>query len=200
MARNFAEIAFSDAAKELQEKYGSRNSYSRMEKFSEVNGLTNGEFSFIENQNSFYLSSIGSNGFPYIQHRGGPKGFLKVLDSKRVGFIDFTGNKQYVSVGNIATNSKVSLIMVDYPRKSRLKIYAKAEVIQLEEQPELYELLDLDDYKFRPERMLVLHIEAYDWNCPQHITPRYTVDDVETALIPQQKYIAKLEQEIKELK
>ena len=200
MARNFAEIAFSDAAKELQEKYGSRNSYSRMEKFSEVNGLTNGEFSFIENQNSFYLSSIGSNGFPYIQHRGGPKGFLKVLDSKRVGFIDFTGNKQYVSVGNIATNSKVSLIMVDYPRKSRLKIYAKAEVIQLEEQPELYELLDLDDYKFRPERMLVLHIEAYDWNCPQHITPRYTVDDVETALIPQQKHIAKLEQEIRELK
>jgi predicted pyridoxine 5'-phosphate oxidase superfamily flavin-nucleotide-binding protein len=200
MARNFAEIAFSDAAKELQEKYGSRNSYSRMEKFSEVNGLTDGEFTFIENQNSFYLSSIGSNGFPYIQHRGGPKGFLKVLDSKRVGFIDFTGNKQYVSVGNIATNAKVSLIMVDYPRKARLKIYAKAEVIQLEEQPELYDLLDLDDYKFRPERMFVLHIEAYDWNCPQHITPRYTVDDVETALIPQQKHIAKLEQEIRELK
>ncbi len=200
MARNFAEIAFSDAAKELQKKYGSRNSYSRMEKFSEVNGLTDGEFSFIEDQNSFYLSSIGSNGFPYIQHRGGPKGFLKILDSKRVGFIDFAGNKQYVSVGNIATNRKVSLIMIDYPRKARLKIYAKAEVIELDEQPELYDLLDLDDYKFRPERMLVLHIEAYDWNCPQHITPRYTVDDVETALIPQQKYISKLEQEIKELK
>jgi len=199
MARNFAEIAFSDAAKELQEKYGSRNSYSRMEKFSEVNGLTEGEFSFIENQNSFYLASLGTNGFPYIQHRGGPKGFLKVLDSKRVGFIDFTGNKLYVSVGNIATNTKVSLIMVDYPRKARLKIYAKAEVIQLEEQPELYDLLNLDDYKFRPERMLVLHIEAYDWNCPQHITPRYTVDEVETSLIPQQKYIAKLEQQIKVL-
>jgi predicted pyridoxine 5'-phosphate oxidase superfamily flavin-nucleotide-binding protein len=200
MAKNYPEIAFSDAAKELQKKYGSRNSYARMEKFSEVNGLTDGEFSFIENQNSFYLSSVGSNGFPYIQHRGGPKGFLKVLDSKRVGFIDFTGNKQYVSVGNIATNAKVSLIMIDYPRKARLKIYAKAEVVELDEQPELYDLLDLSDYKFRPERMLVLHIEAYDWNCPQHITPRYTVDDVETALIPQQKYIAKLEQEIKELK
>ena len=171
-----------------------------MEKYSEVNGLTDGEYSFIENQDSFYLSSIGSNGFPYIQHRGGPKGFLKVLDSKRVGFIDFSGNKQYVSVGNIATNAKVSLIMIDYPRKARLKIYATAEVIELDEQPELYDLLDLDDYKFRPERMLVLHIEAYDWNCPQHITPRYTVDDVETALIPQQKYIAKLEQELKKLK
>ena len=199
MAKNYPEIAFSDAAKELQKKYGSRNSYARMEKFSEVNGLTDGEFSFIENQNSFYLSSIGSNGFPYIQHRGGPKGFLKVLDSKRVGFIDFTGNKQYVSVGNIATNAKVSLIMIDYPRKARLKIYAKADVIELDESPELYNSLDLSDYKFRPERMLVLHIEAYDWNCPQHITPRYTVDEIETALVPQQKYIAKLEQEIKEL-
>lgn len=200
MARNFAEIAFSDASKRLQEKYGSRNSYSRMEKYSEVNGLTDGEFSFIENQNSFYMSSLGTNGYPYIQHRGGPKGFLKVLDSKRIGFIDFSGNKQYVTVGNITTNAKVSLIMIDYPRKARLKIYATAEVIELQDQPKLYDLLDLDDYKFRPERMMVLNIEAYDWNCPQHITPRYTVDEIETALIPQQEYIAKLEQEIKELK
>ena len=200
MARNYPEIAFSDAAKELQKKYGSRNSYSRLEKFSEVNGLTDGEFSFIENQNSFYLSSIGSNGFPYIQHRGGPKGFLKVLDSKSVGFIDFSGNKQYVSVGNIATNAKVSLIMIDYPRKARLKIYAKAEVVELEENPELYDSLDLEDYKFRPERMLVLHIEAYDWNCPQHITPRYTAEEINEAFIPQQKYISKLEVEIKKLK
>lgn len=200
MARNFAEIAFSDASKRLQEKYGSRNSYSRMEKYSEVNGLTDGEFSFIENQNSFYMSSLGTNGYPYIQHRGGPKGFLKVLDSKRIGFIDFSGNKQYVTVGNITTNAKVSLIMIDYPRKARLKIYATAEVIELQDQPKLYDLLDLDDYKFRPERMMVLNIEAYDWNCPQHITPRYTVDEIETALIPQQEYIAKLEQELKELK
>ena len=200
MARNYPEIAFSDAAKELQKKYGSRNSYSRLEKFSEVNGLTDGEFSFIENQNSFYLSSIGSNGFPYIQHRGGPKGFLKVLDSKSVGFIDFSGNKQYVSVGNIATNAKVSLIMIDYPRKARLKIYATAEVVELEENPELYDSLDLEDYKFRPERMLVLHIEAYDWNCPQHITPRYTAEEINEAFIPQQKYISKLEVEIKKLK
>lgn len=200
MARNYPEIAFSDAAKELQKKYGSRNSYSRLEKFSEVNGLTDGEFSFIENQDSFYLSSIGSNGFPYIQHRGGPKGFLKVLDSKSVGFIDFSGNKQYVSVGNIATNAKVSLIMIDYPRKARLKIYATAEVVELEENQELYDSLDLEDYKFRPERMLVLHIEAYDWNCPQHITPRYTAEEINEAFIPQQKYISKLEVEIKKLK
>lgn len=200
MAKNFAEIAFSDAAKSLQEKYGSRNSYASMEKFSVIDGLTDGEISFIENQHSFYMASTGSNGFPYIQHRGGPKGFLKVLGPKRIGFIDFSGNKQYVTVGNMATNKKVALIMIDYPKKTRLKIYAKAEVVELDKNRELYELLALDDYKFRPERMLVLNIEAYDWNCPQHIIPKYTVDEIEAALIPQQNYITKLEQQIKALK
>ena len=200
MAKNFAEIAFSDAAKSLQKKYGSRNSYASMEKFSVIDGLTDGEISFIENQHSFYMASTGSNGFPYIQHRGGPKGFLKVLGPKRIGFIDFSGNKQYVTVGNMATNKKVALIMIDYPKKTRLKIYAKAEVVELDKNRELYELLALDDYKFRPERMLVLNIEAYDWNCPQHIIPKYTVNEIEAALIPQQNYIAKLEQQIKALK
>jgi len=200
MAKNFGEIAFSDAAKKLQEKYGSRNNYARMEKFSVIDGLTDGEISFIENQHSFYIASTGSNGFPYIQHRGGPKGFLKVLDSKRIGFIDFSGNKQFVSVGNIATNSKVALIMIDYPQKARLKLYAKATIVALNEDPELYELLDLAAYKYKPERMLILNIEAYDWNCPQHIIPKYTISEIEAALTPQQNYIAKLEQEIKALK
>lgn len=200
MAKNFAEIAFTDAVKKLQEKHGSRNGYERMEKFSEVNGLTNQEMSFVENRDSFYLASIGTNEYPYIQHRGGPKGFLKVLDSKRLGFIDFAGNKQYVSVGNMATNNNVSLIMIDYPTRTRLKIFAKAEVVALKDNLELYELLDLDDYKFRPERMMVFHIEAYDWNCPQHIIHRYTIDEIETVFSPQQKYIASLEEEIKELK
>lgn len=200
MAKNFAEIAFTDAVKKLQEKHGSRNGYERMEKFSEVNGLTNQEMFFVENRDSFYLASIGTNEYPYIQHRGGPKGFLKVLDSKRLGFIDFAGNKQYVSVGNMATNNNVSLIMIDYPTRARLKIFAKAEVVELKDNLELYELLDLDDYKFRPERMMVFHIEAYDWNCPQHIIPRYTIDEIETAFSPQQEYIESLEKEIKELK
>jgi len=200
MAKNFAEIAFTDAVKKLQEKYGSRTSYGRMEKFSVVDGLTEGEMSFIQERDSFYLATIGVKEFPYIQHRGGPKGFLKVLDSKRLGFIDFIGNKQYVSVGNMATNNNVSLIMIDYPTRSRLKIFAKAEIVELKDNPELYDLLDLKDYKFRPERMMVFDIEAYDWNCPQHITPRYTVDEINEAFLPQQNYITKLEQEIIELK
>jgi predicted pyridoxine 5'-phosphate oxidase superfamily flavin-nucleotide-binding protein len=185
MAKNFAEIAFTDAVKKLQEKHGSLRGYERMERFSKVDGLTDHEMSFIQNRDSFYLASIGAKEFPYIQHRGGPKGFLKVLDSKRLGFIDFIGNRQYVSVGNMATNNNVSLIMIDYPTRTRLKIYAKSEVIELKDNPELYEILDLEDYKFRPERMIVFQIESYDWNCPQHITPRYTTEEIEAAFLPQ---------------
>lgn len=200
MAKNFAEIAFTEAVKKLQEKHGSRKSYERMEKFSIVDGLTSNEITFIQNRDSFYLASIGVKEFPYIQHRGGPKGFLKILDSKRIGFIDFIGNKQYVSVGNIATNNNVSLIMIDYPTRTRLKIFAKAEVVELKDNPELFEFLNLEDYKFRPERMIVFNIEAYDWNCPQHIKPRYTVDEINDAFLPQQDYMEKLEAEIRELK
>ncbi|WP_237274429.1 pyridoxamine 5'-phosphate oxidase family protein [Tenacibaculum ovolyticum] len=200
MAKNFAEIAFTTAVKKLQEKHGSRNRYERMEKLNVIDGLTSSEVLFIKNRDSFYLASIGVKEYPYVQHRGGPKGFLKVLDSKRIGFIDFVGNRQYVSVGNIETNNKVSLIMIDYPTKTRLKIFATAEVLELKDDPELYEQLNLEDYKFRPERMLIFNIEAYDWNCPQHIIPRYTINEINEAFVPQKEYITKLEEEIKNLK
>ncbi|MFT3936161.1 MAG: pyridoxamine 5'-phosphate oxidase family protein [Chitinophagaceae bacterium] len=200
MAKNFASIAFSPAAKELQEKLGSRRAYARLEKESYVDGLTESEIEFIGEGDSFYMASMGANGYPYVQHRGGPKGFLKVLNDKQLGFIDFSGNRQYVSVGNLTTNNKVALIMVDYPTRTRLKIYAKARIVELEDEPELLTRLNLDDYKARPERMMVLDIEAYDWNCPQHITPRYTVEEIEKAIAPQRQYIAQLEAEIKALK
>lgn len=199
MAQNFHQIAFTDAVKALQTEHGSRSSYERMEKFNVVDGLSENEMGFIANRDSFYLASFGANHFPYIQHRGGPKGFLKVLDKHRIGFIDFSGNKQYITVGNLATNNNVALIMVDYPSQSRLKIYAKAEIVELKDNPELLASLDLDDYKFRAELMMVFHIEAYDWNCPQHITPRYTAEEIQIALQPQQDYIAKLEEENKRL-
>ncbi len=200
MAKNFATLAFTDAVKAMQEKAGSRASYARMEKENYIDGLTENEIDFIAQRDSFYLSSIGENGFPYIQHRGGPKGFIKVLDPRRIGFIDFRGNMQYISVGNIATNNNVALIMVDYPARARLKILAKAAVVELKDDPSLYELLDLKDYKFKPERMMVLHVEAYDWNCPQHITPRYTVEDIETAFAGQRNQITTLQAEVKALK
>ena len=200
MAVNFAEIAFTDAVKEMQEKHGSRRAYERMEKLNIVDGLSINEMEFIRNQDSFFMASFGASDFPYIQHRGGLKGFLKVLDPKRIAFIDFTGNKQYISIGNLVTNKNVALIMVDYPNRARLKIYAKAEIIELKDNMELYDLLLQGDYIFKAERMMIFHIEAFDWNCPQHITPRYTVEDIESALAPQREYIAKLESELKKLK
>ena len=200
MAKNFAAIAFTDAVKAMQEKLGSRSSYARMERDTSIDGLTENEIDFIAQRDSFYMASIGENNFPYIQHRGGPKGFLKVLDAKRIGFIDFRGNMQYISTGNIATNNNVALIMVDYPARARLKILAKAEIVGLIDDPSLYDLLDLDDYKFKPEQMMIFNIEAYDWNCPQHITPRYTAEDIEEAFAGQRNYLAKLETEIEELK
>lgn len=200
MAKNFAEIAFTTAVKEMQEKLGSRSTYARMERDTYVDGLTENELDFISQRDSFYMASIGENNFPYIQHRGGPKGFLKVLDAKRLGFIDFKGNMQYITVGNMATNNNVALIMVDYPARARLKILARMEILELKDDPALYDQLDLSEYKFRPERMMVLHVEAYDWNCPQHIIPRYTLADIEIAFTSQRSQIAGLEKEIKELK
>lgn len=200
MAKNYASLAFTTAVKEMQEKLGSRAGYARLEKSTYVDGLTENETDYISKRDSFYMATISENGYPYIQHRGGPKGFVKVLDPKRLGIIDFKGNSQYISVGNIATHSNVALIMVDYPARARLKIFAKASIIELKEDPALYDLLHPEGYKFRPERMMIFTVEAYDWNCPQHITPRYTVEDIEEIYASQLEYIGKLEAEIKTLK
>lgn len=197
---NYAEIAFSDVAKKFQEKAGSRASYARMEKQDVTDSLTENEIEFISDRDSFYLSTVGENGFPYIQHRGGPKGFLKVLDKDRLGFIDFQGNKQFISTGNISTNPKVALLLMNYAAKVRLKIFAEAELVELKDRPELFSQLNLSDYKFKPERMMIFHVRAFNWNCPQHITPRYTLDEIEEAFESQKQHVRGLEEEIKLLK
>lgn len=197
---NYSSIAFSEASKKIQEKAGSRVNYARMEKQPQEDGLTENEIDFISERDGFYMATVGDNGFPYIQFRGGPKGFLKVLDGKRLGFIDFRGNMQYISAGNLATNNKVALILMDYAAKARLKIYAEAEIVELKDDPALLNQLNIADYKFRPERMMVLHIKAFSWNCPQHITPRYTLEEIEEGFASQLEHIASLEAEIKELK
>jgi predicted pyridoxine 5'-phosphate oxidase superfamily flavin-nucleotide-binding protein len=197
---NYAAIAFSDASKVLQLEFGSRNTYERVEKNNVVEGLSVNETAFISQQDHFYMASFGENEYPYIQHRGGPKGFVKVLDAKTIAFVDFSGNKQYISVGNLATNSHVALIMISYPHQARLKMYAQARIIHLDENPGLFDEIDPHDYKHKPERMVVLEIQAYDWNCPQHITPRYTADEVESAFASQRKYVSDLETENKRLK
>ncbi|RYU96732.1 pyridoxamine 5'-phosphate oxidase family protein [Emticicia agri] len=132
----YGKIAFGNAAKAFQEEAGSRGIYARMERENKKEGLSTYEVSFIAQRDSFYMASITESGFPYIQHRGGPKGFLKVLDEKRLGFIDFGGNKQYVSVGNFESNPNVSLFLMDYAHKIRLKIFARAEVVELADNDE----------------------------------------------------------------
>ena len=196
----YSELAFSEASKRLQVIAGSRNNYARMEQQHQSDTLTEAEVEFISLRDSFYMATVGENGFPYIQFRGGPKGFVKVLDKKRIAFIDFSGNKQFISVGNLETNNKVSIILLDYPSKTRLKLYAEAELVELNDNPALFETLNLADYKFRPERMIILHIKAYNWNCPQHITPRFTMEEIEEAFAPQAEYIRNLEEQIRDLK
>lgn len=171
-----------------------------MEKTSYVDGLTEHETEYIAQQKSFYMATYGENGYPYVQHRGGPAGFVKVIDTSTIGIVDFVGNRQYISVGNLLRNPKVAIIMVSYPNRARLKIYAEAEIVELKDDDHLFELLQPDDYKFRPERMMLFKIKAYDWNCPQHITPRFTVNQIGEVLAPQKKYIADLEQQIAILK
>lgn len=197
---NYAKLAFTDAIKKIQEKIGSRNSYARMEQMTYVEGLTEYETEFISMQDSFYIASYGENEFPYVNFRGGPPGFIKILDNKTIGIVDFIGNRQYISIGNISKNPKVALIMVCYPRRARLKIYAEAEVIDIKDNPELFEQLKPEDYKFKPEHLMVFKIAAYDWNCPQHITPKFTAIEIEEAFAPQKKYIADLEDQVKKLK
>lgn len=197
---NYAELAFTDAIKKLQERLGSRGNYDRVEKMSYVDGLTDYETEFITQMDSFYVASFGDNGFPYIQHRGGPKGFIKIIDNTTIGIVDFAGNRQYISVGNISKNPKVSLIFVSYPLRTRLKIYAEAETIEMSEDNHLYNFLKPKDYKFRPERMIIFKIKAYDWNCPQHITPKYSASEMEALFAPQTEYINKLELEVRTLR
>ena len=125
---------------------------------------------------------------------------MQVLDRRRIGFIDFSGNKQYITTGNLATNNKVALIMVDYPSRTRLKILAKASVVELKDDPALFEQLKPGNYNFKAERMMVLHVEAYDWNCPQHITPRYTAQDIEAAFAAERKRVQEMEEELVQLR
>jgi predicted pyridoxine 5'-phosphate oxidase superfamily flavin-nucleotide-binding protein len=196
---NYQKLAFTDAIKKLQEENGSRSAYENMEKRSIVDGLTENEIGFISERDSFYMASYGENEYPYIQHRGGPIGFIKVIDDKTIGIVDFSGNRQYISLGNISNNNKVALFLMSYPQRARLKIYAHAKIVELKDNEKLYNALKPSDYKSRPERMILFEIQAYDWNCPQHITPRFTKEDVEMAFQPQKEYIAKLENTIKEL-
>ena len=172
MGQNFTQLTFTDSVKQAQEKYGSRIIYQKMDEAGPDQYLLyQREISLIQGMDSFYMATVGENGWPYVQFRGGPKGFLKVIDQQTLGYADFKGNMQYISTGNINATNKAALILLDYPTKRRLKIWAETEILDPEGHPDLLEKLTMEDYKAQIERLVIFHIKAHDWNCPQHITP-----------------------------
>ena len=180
--QSFADIAFTPNIKALQEAAGSRTSYARME--GAGGNLGPREWAFISERDSFYMASVSETGWPYVQHRGGPAGFLKVVDRNTIGFADFQGNKQYVSTGNLMNDDRVSLILVDYPNRQRLKLLGHVRFVNAESSPDDQAILDklsLPNYRARVERGVLINVAALDWNCPQHITPRYTAEEIAAA-------------------
>ena len=179
MGQNFTTYAFTDSVREAQEHYGSRAMYQKMDHFGpDMYELSPRETSFIQSINGFYMSTVGENGWPYVQFRGGEKGFLKVIDKQTIGYADFRGNMQYISTGNIAASNKATLLLMDYPTRQRLKIWAESRIMDASQDAELVKQLAMPDYKARIERLVIFTIQAYDWNCSQHITPRYTMEEI----------------------
>jgi predicted pyridoxine 5'-phosphate oxidase superfamily flavin-nucleotide-binding protein len=198
---NFGSLVFTPAVKALQERYGSRRQYANLEGSEPTPARLGPEESdFIGERDTFYIATLGSTGWPYVQHRGGPKGFLKVIDDRTIAFADFRGNKQYISTGNLMTDNRVAIILVDYPRQLRLKILGRVEIFEGEQAREWIEKVRDPAYKALTERVYVIRIEAFDWNCQQHIIPRYTAEEIREAVAPAEKRIRELQQENENLR
>ena len=175
MARHYFDIAFTQSVKKAQAENGSEAAYEKLIPGStKADPLTETEQAFIAERDSFYMATIGEGGWPYVQHRGGPRGFVKVLGPDMIGIADYRGNRQYVSLGNLRHDDRAALFFMDYRNRQRLKIYARVRDISPDEDAALIKRLTDEAYGAKIERGLVFRIEAYDWNCPQHITPRFT--------------------------
>ena len=178
-----SDIAFTTSVKAIQEKFHSRSSYARMEESGGwQSDVTPQLTQFLSTMDSFYLSTSNASGQPYTQHRGGPKGFLKTIDNKTLAFADFSGNKQYITAGNLSENNKSFIFLMDYPRKTRIKIWGTAKVI--EDDKKLLESLSDLSYRARLERVIVFTVEAWDVNCRQHIQQRFTEEDIKLITEP----------------
>ena len=183
MARAFAKISFTPNVQAVQTEMGSRTAYRAAELGdTETAVLTEFEQAFIAERDSFYQASVSQTGWPYVQHRGGPIGFLKILDEQTIGYADFSGNRQYISVGNLRGDDRVSLLLMDYANRRRLKIWGRARVVNERNEPDMLAKLELADFRAPVERGIVIQVEAFDWNCPKYITPRYNQRDVESLL------------------
>jgi len=195
MAYRFLDLASTPSVKAAQQANGSGEHWANHPGKRDSNRFTPAEAQFIAARDSFFMATVSESGWPYVQHRGGPPGFLKMLDDRTLAFADFRGNRQYISVGNLAANDRASLILPDWPNRRRLKIYARVEMKDLKADPALAERLALPGYKALPERAMLLHLEAFDWNCPQHIMPRFSEAELDEALAPVRAHIARLEAE-----
>jgi predicted pyridoxine 5'-phosphate oxidase superfamily flavin-nucleotide-binding protein len=192
MGHRFAEIAFTTEVKKVQSEQKSRAGYARWENSLDVNHLlSQQEIDFIRTRDSFYMASVSETNWPYVQHRGGPQGFLNVIDDKTIGFADYTGNRQYISTGNFRNNDRVSLFLMDYPSKSRLKILGRIKIINADNTDELSPL-ESSDFSARIEQGFIINIDGFDWNCPKYITPRYTETQMKNIIEPIQKENARL--------
>ena len=162
--------------------------------------FTDNERAFIGQRDSFYMATVAENGWPYIQHRGGPTGFLQVLDDRTLGFADFRGNRQYISVGNLSVDDRAALFLIDYPNRARLKVLGHVEFKDLKNDADLARRIAVPGYKAKVERAMLVHLENFDWNCSQHITPRFTPAELESALAPIRKRLIDLTEENETLK
>ncbi len=195
MTRPISDIAFTPAVKAAQERSGSRAGYARMaERGDWADTVSEDLAAFLETRDSFYLGTATADGQPYIQHRGGPKGFLKVIDERTLAFADFAGNRQFLSTGNLSENDKAYIFLMDYPNRRRIKIWGRARVV--ENDPALIERLADPDYEGKLQRAVVFDVAAWDVNCPQHITRRFDEDEVAALLAPLRSRIAELEAEV----
>jgi predicted pyridoxine 5'-phosphate oxidase superfamily flavin-nucleotide-binding protein len=201
MTKTFGSLVFTPAVKALQERYGSRKQYASLERQSDTPArLGPEEREYLAERDTFYIASIGATGWPYVQHRGGPKGFLKVIDDRTIAFADFRGNKQYISTGNLMTNDRVAIILVDYPRQLRLKILGHVEIFEGERAKEWLAKVRDPEYKATTERVYVIRVEAFDWNCQQHIVPRFSEEEIRDVLEPVERQMRELQEDNKKLR
>lgn len=197
MSHRFAEILFTDSVRATQDRYGTRAHNARLEQNGGPNTvLTEREIEFIEARDGFYLATVTETGWPYIQFRGGPRGFVKAIDERTLGYADFRGNLQYISMGNLAANDRVALFFMDYRNRVRLKLLGRARVEDVARNPELAARLEMPSYRAQVERAVRVAVEAYDWNCARHIAPKFAEDDVERMLAPLRARITELEQSL----
>jgi predicted pyridoxine 5'-phosphate oxidase superfamily flavin-nucleotide-binding protein len=191
----FIDIATTPSVSAAQAENGSVEHWAGFEGSRDFDRFTEAERSFIAARDSFYMGTVSQTGWPYVQHRGGPPGFMRVLDDVTLGFADFRGNRQYISLGNLRADDRVSLILVDYPARRRLKLFGHIEARDLADDSDLAGRLATPGYRGLAERALVIRLAHFDWNCPQHIVPRFTETELDTALVPVRHRLAALEAE-----